>query len=639
MNQQFTFTIITVTADAERNIRQKLDSVLEQGSRDYTIEYIVVDRGSTDYTLEILHEYQNKFAAANIEYSINKENELSLNEIYDKYLSVANGQWISILDNDCWYQEDTINKIFANLDDVDIIHGWVRYINAECNLSEDIILSIETLKQYGIVYSSMFIRKDTYDIIKKDKIKNTRFLDDPEFALNLYNSFVNNKISLKILDKIFISVRTEKIFYRKYLELQILYFLYKNSKFNQKTLYLIKLFKILSRKAIFYGIKVSKKIIKLNYYIIELLFGKTLQLFAKKSDLGIVRVDSIGDYIIFRNFLETLKNSGKFKDITLIGNIAWKEIAENFDDRFVDKFIWIDKNKMEADVPFIYKIKYRLWLLSQISKYQFKTLIHPTYAREYMIGESIVRKISAKNKIAPYGDCSWISIKDKKKANSFYDLLIPSQAEVKFEYFRNLEFFQSFLTQDLKLNYNLRAIKTKYHDRLSNYVVLFVGASRDFRRWRFENFLDLATRIHNSYGYKIILCGDKNNKIEIVNKNIKLPPFIENMVGETTMLELIDILSQSKFVVSNETSVPHICVALDIKIFVISNGNHFGRFTPYPHEITNKYFPIYHPEIMKDMDSYDKLVLKYGYGHSTLDINAISVDQVWQNLMPHTMEL
>jgi len=62
-------------------------------------------------------------------------------------------------------------------------------------------------------------------------------------------------------------------------------------------------------------------------------------------------------------------------------------------------------------------------------------------------------------------------------------------------------------------------------------------------------------------------------------------------------------------------------------IFVISNGNHFGRFTPYPKEIWKGYYPIYHSEIEKDLGNYKKLSNSYGYG-SSLDISEITVEKV-----------
>ena len=70
-------------------------------------------------------------------------------------------------------------------------------------------------------------------------------------------------------------------------------------------------------------------------------------------------------------------------------------------------------------------------------------------------------------------------------------------------------------------------------------------------------------------------------------------------------------------------------MAVDTPVISIYNGNQFGRFTPYPKEMADKYFPVYHPEIEKDLDNYKKLSNNYGWG-STLNINEISKERVFE---------
>ena len=64
-----------------------------------------------------------------------------------------------------------------------------------------------------------------------------------------------------------------------------------------------------------------------------------------------------------------------------------------------------------------------------------------------------------------------------------------------------------------------------------------------------------------------------------------------------------------------------------LNIFVIYNGNHFGRFIPYPREITQNYHPIYHPEIGINLDDYKKQSNYPGF-KSNLYIDDISFNMV-----------
>ena len=105
-----------------------------------------------------------------------------------------------------------------------------------------------------------------------------------------------------------------------------------------------------------------------------------------------------------------------------------------------------------------------------------------------------------------------------------------------------------------------------------------------------------------------------------------------DLVGKTSLVDLLYIIDNGNLMIANETSAPHFAVALEmINVFVISNGNHYGRFTPYPKEVSKNYHVIYHPVIEKDLDDYKKLSNSYGFG-SSLDINEISVDRVRNKL-------
>ena len=76
-------------------------------------------------------------------------------------------------------------------------------------------------------------------------------------------------------------------------------------------------------------VKILAKLI--IYYFINIILISQKDI--RPNSLLLIRIDAIGDYILFRNYIEVLKNSAKYKDykITLVGNIAWKSIAEELD--------------------------------------------------------------------------------------------------------------------------------------------------------------------------------------------------------------------------------------------------------------------------------------------------------------------
>jgi ADP-heptose:LPS heptosyltransferase len=87
------------------------------------------------------------------------------------------------------------------------------------------------------------------------------------------------------------------------------------------------------------------------------------------------------------------------------------------------------------------------------------------------------------------------------------------------------------------------------------------------------------------------------------------------------------LISVAEILVSNEASAVHFAACVSTPFVCISNGNHFGRFNPYPKEmeISGKY--IYPAEIEKNLDDKELLEKEFRFD-SNLDINTITTEKV-----------
>lgn len=344
------------------------------------------------------------------------------------------------------------------------------------------------------------------------------------------------------------------------------------------------------------------------------------------KSLLLIRLDAIGDYVLFRNFIEILKKSEQYKNykITLLGNSAWKNLSEELDSDFLNTCIWLDKNKFNKNLIYRYR------KLKEITSKGYEIVLSPTYSREFFYADTIVSLINASKKIGSIGDLSNIQKWQKKISDKYYTKLIPAQHELIFEFYRNREFFENFL--DIKIEIKQPTIRLKPNNLLfelpEKYAILFIGASSKFRKWNMEKFAEVGKYLKLTYGYKIVLCGaTSDNRNAITFKESFGDDFI-NLVGKTSLLELLYVIYNGNLMIANETSAPHFAVALGIQnIFVIYNGNYYGRFTPYPKEMAPNYHVIYHPKIEKDLDHYQKLSNSYGFA-GDLNISEISVKSV-----------
>ena len=108
-----------------------------------------------------------------------------------------------------------------------------------------------------------------------------------------------------------------------------------------------------------------------NYFLLNVLLAllKRKRYEIKSNTLLLIRLDSIGDYVLFRNFLEWVKESKKYNNynITLCGNIIWKDLAETFDRDYVNDFIWLNRKKFYSN------LKYKFQLLKNINKSGYET--------------------------------------------------------------------------------------------------------------------------------------------------------------------------------------------------------------------------------------------------------------------------
>jgi ADP-heptose:LPS heptosyltransferase len=370
--------------------------------------------------------------------------------------------------------------------------------------------------------------------------------------------------------------------------------------------------------------------------LIKYIFFSTINLFIKTNSkvmpntLLLIRLDAIGDYVLFRNYMEVLKKSKKYKDcnITLVGNIAYKGLAEELDKEFIDNFIWVDLKKFNKD--FIYRHK----RLKEITSKGYEVVINPTFSRAFYGDDNIVKVVNAKEKIGSVGDLSNIKKWQKDISDKYYTKLLLAKDEIMFEFYRNKEFFEHLLNEKIDIKKPIIKLKEKElnFELPKNYAILFIGASVKFRKWDIENFVEIGRYLKEQYNYNIVLCGGPTDNEDVKEFNILADYEYIDLVGKTSLVDFLYVIYSGNLMIANETSAPHFAVALEMtNIFVISNGNHFGRFTPYPKSIALNYHVIYHPEIEKDIDNYKKLSNSYGYG-SALDINEIEVEKVKKKL-------
>ena len=356
------------------------------------------------------------------------------------------------------------------------------------------------------------------------------------------------------------------------------------------------------------------------------LFPKLIRKEKGVEEIFLIKSDEIGDYILFRNFLPFIKSNEVYKNykIVLCGNNAWKNIAENLDADFVDEFIWINKNK------FLTNLFYRFKLLKNIAGRNPLVSINCSYSRSYYVDDAIIRVINSERKVGFKTDLANSYNWQVKCSHNYYNELISCEG-IEFDFYKNKIFYEKLFGTNIPLlktliNHELIKFSTIIDGQ---YAVIFAGGRYNDRRWDLNNFVKLGEYIVQKYKCKIILCGGAS-EMEINRKfltRIQDKERISDITGKTSLIDLINLLSNARLLVSNDTGIVHIAASMDIPTVVLSNGTRYGRCLPYPSNIKNSVKVIYPPEIYNILAMKDNLKMNLEY-RSLYDINDIDYELV-----------
>jgi ADP-heptose:LPS heptosyltransferase len=311
-----------------------------------------------------------------------------------------------------------------------------------------------------------------------------------------------------------------------------------------------------------------------------LLFPKERRPTAKKQVL-VIRLDAIGDFILWLDAAKELRSlyPADRYEITLVGNRLWAPIAEQLP--HFDTVLSLDPRRFTLDPG------YRISTIRRLRRTGCSVAVHPTYSRDFLTGDALVRASGAPERLGSEGRLS-ITLRpwQKRISDRWYTRLVPATSGLLMEILRNAEFMRgigavnykaciSQLPQDLPppRNFGRR-----------DYYVLFPGAGQPFRQWPLPRFADIAQRIHRATNWTGVICGGPADveEAKILERMLRVP--CEDWTGKTTLRELIAVIRDAHIVVGNETGAIHIAAAVSTPSVCILGGGHFGRFVPYKTE-------------------------------------------------------
>ncbi len=295
----------------------------------------------------------------------------------------------------------------------------------------------------------------------------------------------------------------------------------------------------------------------------------------RQKKLILMRLDEIGDFIIWLNAAKEYKRKYAQYEVILICKNAVQPIAEKLD--YFDKVIPIDMAQLKQG-----NVQYLVMLRKMLMYARGGYLIQAVSTRNICM-ELVAACTPAARKIAIISDNPNISPKEKMAYNRVYDRIIDIPIVWEHEALKNARFMR-------KIGFKYyRASKTvlpgtvgETIDMPEKFYCIALGTSSSSKTPDVGVYIDTARYIYDKYHLTCCLLGtgEDQEAERCFLRNCKSIS-VFSYVGKTTILQYIEIIRKAFFVLSGDSSAAHIAVAVGTQSIATATGFHYGRFLPY----------------------------------------------------------
>jgi len=332
----------------------------------------------------------------------------------------------------------------------------------------------------------------------------------------------------------------------------------------------------------------------------------------------IIRLDDIGDYILFRNCLDSYRHYYVEKgcNLYLLGNEAWKPIFNLYDANGIQA-LWLDKKRYWQDAA------YRQLTWEQLRREGFETVICPSRTRPLLLDDLCMLACAPMQSFGvanTHKHTEWNIVSDKLYT-AISDLsLLPDH---EFTFNTN---FACFICPFPQAGTPQLHIKAKgLPSQQKPYIICFIGASAKSKLWPAMRWIKLINLLKDSFQGTIFIAGGPSERD--FAEEIAMATGSANIAGNQTLTEITDLIACAQVIISNDTMAAHIGAAAGTNTIIITTGNNGYRFTDYRKISKDNVTTIYSPRYKKLLKKNSPELL-YSFQGVTSDIAAIDEREV-----------
>lgn len=271
------------------------------------------------------------------------------------------------------------------------------------------------------------------------------------------------------------------------------------------------------------------------------------------DDVLILRLDQLGDFILWLDSAKEYRKLYHGKRLTLLVNANWYNFAKSLP--YWDKVVPLDTVKFRINP--IYRLKFLFWLRRQ----GFDIVICPRHSVKLTLEPPIVAVSGATQKIVCEG-----SFPIEKQ--NYFTRSIPMRPDVH-ELSRNADFLRGLGRHNFKSTVPEIPIPQIPRANLTKNIVICPKSFRKRKEWDLDKFIKI---MHNLHGYQVLVCNDRKIK--------NLPAHVHDLTGKTNLIQFINIINNATLVIANDSAPIHIAAALNVPSVCIGVEAP-KRFFPY----------------------------------------------------------
>ena len=194
-------SIITVSYNSEKTIKDTLDSVLSQSYDNY--EYLIIDGKSTDKTLKIVKDYEKKFKGK-LKYI--SEKDKGLYDAMNKGIKMSTGDIVGIINSDdILAHKNVFKKVVENIKDNDGVYSNLLMLDEDLDKPYRLFESHKVSKKLGwhMPHPTLYLKREVYGRCGLFNL-DYRIAADLDFMLRILKS----NIKLKYINDYFVYMRS-----------------------------------------------------------------------------------------------------------------------------------------------------------------------------------------------------------------------------------------------------------------------------------------------------------------------------------------------------------------------------------------------------------------------------------------------